>query len=181
MRKLLAPVVAAAIIGAGGLALIKNYEGLRYSSYADPVGIPTICYGHTGPEVRLGQRATQEQCDTLLMQDIAKHQRVLIGPRNCIASVPLTGNQLDALTSLTFNIGGAKFCGSTLAAKLRLRDYTGAAAEFRKWDRARIGGVLKPLPGLTRRRGAEAALFRMEPHGRTEGPPGEALRTLTLY
>ena len=32
--------------GNGGIALIKQYEGLRLTTYKDAVGIPTIGYGH---------------------------------------------------------------------------------------------------------------------------------------
>lgn len=35
-------------INAAGLALIKQYEGLRLTAYQDSVGIWTIGYGHTG-------------------------------------------------------------------------------------------------------------------------------------
>jgi lysozyme len=35
------------------LALIRQFEGLRLAPYRCPAGVPTIGYGHTGPEVRL--------------------------------------------------------------------------------------------------------------------------------
>jgi lysozyme len=30
-----------------GTSLVAGFEGLRTRAYLDPVGIPTICYGHT--------------------------------------------------------------------------------------------------------------------------------------
>jgi GH24 family phage-related lysozyme (muramidase) len=74
--------------------------------------------------------------------------------------------QLAALLSLAYNVGvGARdgtkgdLADSTLIEKLNAGDAAGAADEFLRWNKARIGGVLKPLPGLTRRRVSERALF----------------------
>lgn len=142
-------------MGAAGWSLTTSSEGLRTKTYRDPVGIPTVCYGHTGPDVRMGQVYSQAQCDTILIQDIRKHQKAIIGPGNCIRSAPLTLNQRDALTDFIINVGPSKFCRSKLASRLAARDYRGAANEFPKWTYA--GG--KQLPGLVTRRTAERNLF----------------------
>lgn len=47
---------------------------------------------------------------------------------------------------------------STLLKKHRRGDYAGAAAEFAKWNKAKG----KVLSGLTRRRAAEAAIYKGE-------------------
>lgn len=137
------------------MSTIKEHEGLRTSAYLDPVGIPTICYGHTGPEVRLGLRYTRAGCDAILMEDIRVHWTGLQG---CITR-PLTPNQRDAVISFGFNVGVAKACRSTLVRKINAGDYPGAAAEFPKWRYAKVSGRNVALRGLTRRREAEAALF----------------------
>jgi lysozyme len=154
-------VVAVAIIGSAGLGLIRSSEGKRNYAYLDPVGIPTICYGHTGPEVKMGMHLSDADCEALLRKDIAYHQTVLLpGNRaNCIGNIALNQNQLDALTSFTFNIGTTKFCKSTMARKLRIKDYRGAGAEFPKWVNATHNGKLVKLPGLIKRRSAEKSLF----------------------
>lgn len=144
-------------MGVAGWSLTTSSEGLRFKTYRDPVGIPTVCYGHTGPDVRMGQVYTQEQCDSILIQDIRKHQPVFLpgNPRNCIRNAPITLNQRDALTDFTINVGTSKFCHSTLAKKLAARDYRGAANEFPKWTYA----GKRQLPGLVTRRAAEQELF----------------------
>lgn len=161
-KRLLASVTAAAVIGAGGLSIVKASEGLRTSTYLDPVGIPTVCYGHTGPDVRMGQTYTRAECEAIVVEDIAKHRA---GIERCITA-PLTSNQRDAAVSLAFNIGVSRFCGSTLARKLNREDYIGAADEFPKWKYA--GG--RVLRGLVTRRAKERALFLTIPaegsHGR---------------
>ena len=37
-----------------GLNLISSFEGLALKTYRDPVGILTIGFGHTGPDVVRG-------------------------------------------------------------------------------------------------------------------------------
>lgn len=157
MRKVLAPVAAVAVIGAAGLALIKDYEGVRYKPYRDVVGVVTVCYGHTGPDIVWGRSYSQAECDALLNKDIAKHQPVFLpgNPKNCIRNAPLSANQRDAVTSFTFNVGTGAFCRSTMAKHLAARDYYRAAGEFPKWNKA--GG--RVFAGLSRRRAAEQSLF----------------------
>lgn len=150
LKKLVAPT-AAVLIGAAGLTLIKEEEGLRLSTYRDPVGIPTVCYGHTGPEVRMGQRYTQEQCEAILLKDIEEHKA---GLKRCVTA-PLNQNQQDALTSFAFNLGVGATCKSTLVRKLNAGDYAGASAEFPRWVYAKG----ERLPGLVRRRAREQRLF----------------------
>lgn len=154
--KVVAAVAAAAIIGTGGAGLIKSSEGLEYVGYRDVVGVPTACYGHTGPDVVVGKRYSQAQCDKWLDEDIAKHQVVLYGPKSCIGDALKPGtNRMDAVTSFTFNVGTGAFCKSTMAKKLKAKDYAGASKEFPKWVYA--GG--KKYNGLVTRRYNEQSLF----------------------
>lgn len=142
-------------MGAAGVSMVKAHEGLRLTPYYDAAGILTVCYGHTGPDVKPGQRYTVSQCEAILDQDIAKHRA---GVERCIKA-PLTPNQRDGVVSFAFNVGVPKTCRSTLARKLNARDYIGAADEFPKWNKARVKGRLIALRGLTKRRSAERALF----------------------
>jgi GH24 family phage-related lysozyme (muramidase) len=43
--------------------------------------------------------------------------------------------------------------------KINTKDYTGAADEFLRWDKANLQGALVQMPGLSRRRAAERQLF----------------------
>lgn len=166
--------MAAAIIGGAGLNIVKASEGLRTKTYIDPVGIPTVCYGHTGPEVKLGQTYTVQQCEDILLADIAKHRK---GVEGCIKA-PLSPNQRDAATSFAFNIGVTKFCNSTLAKKLNRADYIGAADEFPKWKNGTINGKLVPLPGLVTRRHKERNLFLTPYYGDTRIASAAALKAI---
>ena len=51
--------------------LVKQFEGCRLVGYADISGVPTIGYGHTGPEVRVGDTIDQRKADEFLKWDHA--------------------------------------------------------------------------------------------------------------
>lgn len=52
------------------VADLKRHEGLRLKAYLDTVGVWTIGYGHTGPEVTPGLVITEGQAEDWLRQDI---------------------------------------------------------------------------------------------------------------
>ncbi|MGD1824861.1 Phage-related lysozyme (muramidase), GH24 family [Chromobacterium violaceum] len=136
---------------AAGISLIKQFEGVRLAAYQDMVGVWTIGYGHTGPDVKAGMTITQQQADQLLAADLEKFET---GVRKAVI-VPLNANQFSALVSFSYNLGLGNLRSSTLLRLLNKGDYEGAAAQFPRWNRA--GG--QAVPGLTRRRKAEQALF----------------------
>lgn len=137
-----------------GLALTKEFEGLRLTAYLDFVGLWTIGYGHTGHDVHEGMTITQEQADALLTQDVAWAAETV----NRLVQVPLTQHEFDAVVDFVFNVGRKAFGNSTMLRKLNAGNYAGAADEFPKWCKA--GG--KVVAGLVSRRQAEQDLFRYE-------------------
>lgn len=138
------------IVSATGIGMIQKFEDTVPVAYLDTVKVSTICTGHT-KGVTLGMRATLEQCEQYLKEDLTEVGKAV---GKCVR-VPVTQEQYDALTSLTFNIGGGAFCRSTLVKKLNTGDCVGAGREFMKWDRA----GKNVSRGLQNRRKAEAALF----------------------
>lgn len=174
VKRLAAPLVATAIMGSVGLSMLQAHEGLRLKTYIDPVGIPTVCYGHTGPDVRMGQTYTPAQCEAILLRDLAIHRA---GIERCIKT-PLTPNQRDAVVSFAFNVGVPKACKSTLARKLNARDYIGAADEFPKWKFGEVRGRMIVLPGLVDRRRDERKLFLTKSPARPSTAPSERLRAI---
>ena len=146
-EKLIATIGGAAVVLA--VPLVQKYEGTVLRSYRDPVGIVTACTGHTGPELKIGQTYTRQQCEDMLYKDLAKHADALA----CV-SQPLTDGQRAAFVSFAFNVGEGAFCGSTLVRKANAGDIDGACAELSRWTYARG----KQLPGLIKRRAAERQL-----------------------
>jgi lysozyme len=134
-----------------GIKFIEEREGCRLTAYQDSVGVWTIGVGHTIGVVP-GMTITQEEADDLLAEDLANAEAAV----NSLVKVPLSQPQFDALVSLVFNIGSGAFRNSTLLRKLNAGDTEGAAAEFQRWCHA--GDQV--LPGLVKRRAAEAAMFK---------------------
>jgi len=79
-------VTTAASVLALAAGLVAHFEGLRLKTYADVLDIPTICYGHTGPDVRFGDTKTADECKELLEGDLKTANDAV---RRCI-TVPMT-------------------------------------------------------------------------------------------
>jgi lysozyme len=136
---------------ANGLALTEKFEGLRLDAYQDSVGVWTIGYGHTGPDVHPALTITQEQAEILLAADIAWAAACV----NKAVKSSINQNQFDALVDFTFNLGCASLVQSSLLRLVNAGDFAGAAQQFLRWNKAK-GQVLR---GLTLRRQAEMDLF----------------------
>lgn len=141
-----------------GIRLIKQFEGCSLTAYPDPGtgGEPwSIGYGWTHPvdgkPVKRGMTIDQVAADRLLKTGLVGYENDVLK----VVRVKLTQGQFDALVSFAYNVGSRALSTSTLLKKLNAGDITGAADEFRRWNKA--GG--KVLNGLTHRREAERALF----------------------
>lgn len=137
-----------------GKSIIKYCEGLRLTSYTCPAGKPTIGWGHTYG-VKLGRTISEAEAEILLDHDYQQAEDDVLE----LVTVPLTDNQLGALTSFVFNLGQGNFSKSTLLRKINVSDFAGAAAEFDKWVYATVNGVKTKLNGLVVRRKLERSLF----------------------
>lgn len=140
-------------INAAGMALIKEFEGLRLSAYLDVVGIATIGYGHTGG-VKMGTQITLKEAIDLLEADV-KYFENGVSKWAEDMRVALNENEFSACVSLAYNIGMGAFASSKVARKLRDNDRLLTANAFLMWVR----GDGEVLPGLERRRKAERELF----------------------
>ena len=137
-----------------GLALTKSFEGLRLEAYQDSVGVWTVGYGHTGPGVAEGMTVTDAEAETLLLADLEDAVRCV----NRKVTAAISQGQFDAMVDFCFNAGRGNFLQSTLLRKVNSGDFAGAAAQFGLWVHA--GGEV--VPGLVRRRQAEAEMFSGE-------------------
>ncbi len=150
-----------------GKEAIEGYEGLRLTAYQDSVGVWTIGYGHTGPDVHQELTITQDQADQLMSADLHKFEDGVTR----LVRVPINQNQFDALVSFAYNLGLGSLGNSTLLRLLNSRDYQGAADQFLKWTYAGH----EQLPGLVKRRKAERAMF-LTSVSTTQEKPNAALQ-----
>lgn len=139
-------------IGKNCIDLIKKFEGLKLESYKCPAGLWTIGYGNTqwenGTRVLENQVIDIQRAEKLLMFWVNKYAEKI--------DLKVNQNQFDALVSFAYNVGITNFNNSTLKKKVianpndaTIRD------EFMKWVSSRG----KQLPGLVKRREAEANLY----------------------
>lgn len=139
-------------------ALCRRFEGFRAKPYICPAGYPTIGYGTVWkPD---GTRVTMD--DAPVSVELANEWLVSELRTNYMAGVlkaspRLIANPraLAAMTDFAYNLGVARYRASTLRKRVNEDDFEGAKVELQKWVRG--GG--KVLPGLVRRRQAEAALL----------------------
>ncbi|KAJ1931701.1 hypothetical protein FBU59_006624, partial [Linderina macrospora] len=147
-------------VNAASLNLIKEFEGFVKSPAPDPIGLPTVGYGHLCQtkgckEVKYKFPLTKATAEALLKSDIPKY--TCIG-KYLNSKVKLNQNQWGALVSWVFNVGCGNAQSSTLVRRLNAGENPGKviAGELPKWNKA--GG--RVLAGLSRRRAAEVKLAK---------------------
>ena len=134
-----------------GLDFIKSFEGLRLKSYQDSIGVWTIGWGHT-KGVKRGQVITRADAERFIRDDLAPIERHLTAD---LGEDGVLQCQFDALCSFCFNLGIGAYMRSTLRKYVKAGRDADADREFGRWVHA--GG--RVLPGLVRRRKAEAELY----------------------
>ena len=139
--------LAGLALSASALVSILLHEGYSDKAYTPVKGDRlTIGFGTTGG-VKAGDTIKPPQAVARALVDVQKFEGAL---KQCV-KVPLHQHEYDAYVSLSYNIGSAAFCGSTLVKKLNAGDFDGACQQVLRWDK--FNG--KPLAGLTKRRQAE--------------------------
>lgn len=148
------PILKKRLLGAGAggaiaiaAVLIPSLEGVEYKPYRDVVGVLTVCYGHTGPDIIPDKTYTEAECKAILDKDLQPFARSV----ERSVKVPASEYQKAALISFSYNVGVKAFESSTLLKKLNAGDSRGACDEMRRWNKA--GG--KVWKGLINRREVE--------------------------
>jgi len=138
--------------------LCRHFEGFRSKPYICPAGYPTIGYGTVwkpdGTKVEMTDAPiTKELANEWMMHELRNNYAAAV----LKASPKLVANPgaLAAMIDFAYNLGGARYRASTLRRKIDAQDWEGAKNQLGRWVRG--GGIV--LPGLVRRRKAEAALF----------------------
>lgn len=143
--------IGLAIVMASSIAIPA--EGTFPSWYVDPVGVVTVCTGHTGPDIDKTKVYTKEECMALLSKDMGEAVRQVDA---CVPDLPL--GVLAAFSDAAFNIGPKVACdtkNSTAARLLKAGDLVGACNQLPRWNKATFMGKVRELLGLTKRRTVE--------------------------
>lgn len=129
-----------------GLELLMGREGKRNRAYVDSVGVLTIGYGHTGPDVHAGTVWTDEQVEAAFVRDLERFEDAV----TVAVKVDIPQHAFDALVSFAYNVGVGAFSSSTLVRLLNAGNSMGAAAQFDRWHIP---------PEITSRRNGEREQF----------------------
>lgn len=135
-------------------SLVKRLEGCVLHGYRDSVGVATNGYGHTGPEVVVGQEITQEIADHNLLVDLGIADSRLKARVKPAALAALTDHERAALLSFVFNLGANPKW--TIWSDLNAGRLDDVPAQMMRFVNA--GG--RQLPGLVKRRQAEGVYYR---------------------
>lgn len=147
-----------AVAVAAAILIAMPAEGLRQFAYYDPPGILSVCYGST-TDVKSGRRYSLEECRDRLNQDM---RQAVATVERCAPGAPL--NVLTAFADAVYNIGPKIVCDvrqSKAARYLQASQWMAACRELTKWDKAKVAGVMVPLPGLTKRRAVERSVCEL--------------------
>lgn len=150
-KKTLAGVVG---LAAAGIlyAFVPAHEGEALTTYLDPVGVATVCYGDTDPALAVpGRSYSRAECLASLERQLIAHAEPVL---EAVPEVAASPEMTAAFVSLAYNIGPGAFRKSTVVKRFKAGDYAGACAAIEMWNKA--GG--RVLPGLVNRRADERAL-----------------------
>jgi lysozyme len=130
---------------------IAGFEGFRETAY-DDYGQLTIGFGT--PATSADQTITREEARKELSKEVMKARTIVLEAAEEFG-YDWSDNQIDALTSFTFNLGQGNFNRLLKGDEGGLRGDEEISEMILEYNTA--GG--KVLPGLTKRRQAEADLF----------------------
>lgn len=130
-----------------GVFLTAPSEGEKTNAYLDPVDIATACFGHTGPDVKLGNTYSHLECLNLFQKDLGEAEEDV----DASIHVPLNVYQKAALIDFAFNLGRHKLQTSSMAKLFNQGQYTEGCKQLVAW----VYAGKKKLPGLEIRRQKE--------------------------
>ena len=140
------------------------------TAYRDQGGVPTICNGITGPDIKMGMTVTKEWCDARFAVELEKHSKPL-------DRVPYQMSRAArvAWADFLFNLGtGIAADTTTPWRKLMAGDWHGSCDAFLMYRYTKVNGVKRDCSiaaskcgGIWKRRNAERDLCqgRISPDG----------------
>lgn len=130
---------------------VQHVAGKQYlDAYLDIVKVPTACDGIT-KGVKMGMRFTPAQCNDLLEEELVAHAEPII---RCVPALKGRTNQVIAAVSLSYNIGTAGVCKSSIAKLWNAGQWRAGCDRFPLFNKA--GG--RVIKGLVNRRARERAI-----------------------
>jgi lysozyme len=137
--------------------LCVQFEGVYLRPYLCPAGVPTVGVGTTryldGRAVLLTDPPITRETALVMLRHQLRATYIPGTLRACPAID--TPGRLAAIADLAYNIGVGALRASTLRRRIAADRWEDVPGELRRWNKA----AGRTLPGLVRRREAEAALL----------------------
>lgn len=130
-------------------AICRPFEGLRLKAYLCPAGVPTLGYGSTGPDIKLGMTCDKAWAEQRLLKDLGWFWSEVVRASPILLTQPPARGA--AVLDWTYNLGAGRYRASTLRKRINAGRWEDAAREMRKW----VYGGGKKLRGLELRRDEE--------------------------
>ena len=138
--------------------LAIEFEGYRFTTYKDPAkGILTIGIGATGSDVVMGLVWNPTQINARFDKDSANAIRLALYYSPTLQHQSI-GTQA-AVYDFIFNEGISRYVESTFKKDIDRGDLQAAKKSILMWDKGTINGHKDVMPGLVKRRQAEADLI----------------------
>lgn len=148
---------------------VRHISGPQYLRvYLDIVGVATACDGLTtdeqGRPLRRGQSFTEAQCAAMLERALVVHAEGVMACSPGLALSPDAAIERRregprfAAVSLAYNVGVGAYCESSARRAFNAGQYRLGCDALLSWNKARVGGRLRPVRGLTLRRQRERAV-----------------------
>ncbi len=126
-------VVASLSLSAAAFVALVSSEGYTDRAIIPTKGdIPTLGFGST-TGVKIGDTTTPVRAIQRAAKELDTVYEAAV--KRC-APVPMHQAEYDVYVDMTYNIGPAAFCSSTMASRLREGDYAGACNQILQWKRA---------------------------------------------
>ena len=144
------------------ITMVKKFEGLYLHAYRCSSDVLTIGFGHT-EGVKPSDEITEPEAEAFLIQDLTEAYNYVIHYIKKY-NFTLTSNQIEALTSFTFNCGVGNL-NKMLSSCKTIDDIPKKMISYNK----NVYGTV--LSGLVKRRNSEIKMF-------TEGGGTQMFRTV---
>jgi GH24 family phage-related lysozyme (muramidase) len=131
------------------------------------LGVLTAGTGHTGADVVPGMTVTQEMNDAWLYDDLQEAAHKITAKIGAAIVDMLTENQWIALLDFVLNLGTGRPDRPEWTIWKRLRDkhFDQVPLEMAKFVNAEVGGVMRKIPDLVRRRNKEVEIWSTDEPG----------------
>ena len=162
MAKVRNSIAVGTALMAAALAFTGQFESAggkpHLTAYLDQGGVPTICNGITGTDIKMGMTVTKEWCDNRFAAELEKHSKPL-------DRVPyqMSNQARVAWADFLFNLGtGIAADTTTPWRRLMAGDWSGSCDAFLMYRYTKVNGVKRDCSiaaskctGIWTRRNAE--------------------------